>query len=231
MRIPEPDARWQAFLKALKDKKEPTDPLVLAVYNAHLGKTLSDVYDYVCDLARNPDDRDAVVAFFLSGATIDETSRSLKIPTEVLEIFGKLVIDISIFRNKLELLRYSHQYKRGATKRGADLIELGIVQGPYSLMHHFLHGHEELDIDPKMFARTMMQQAFYFGMLARGNSIKSSVTKESLRWLTTTASLMKDYDRILGDSHDSDEALLEIEKRKMTHTPLELGTSVEEFLH
>jgi hypothetical protein len=231
MRQPEPDARWTAFLKALKDKKEPTDPIVLEAYNAHLGKVLNENYDYACDLARHPDDRDVLVAFFLSGAHREEIAKSLLIPDAVLQVFEQLVIDLSVFRNKLELLRYGQQYKRQATKRGAELVELGTVQGPFALVQYFRHGHEEIVVDPKVYAREMMQQAFYFGMLSRGNSIKSNVAKESLRWLAATSTLLKDYDRILGDSHDTDEALLEIEKRKMTYTPMELGTSVEEFLH
>jgi hypothetical protein len=231
MRQPEPDARWREFLSALKDKQAPTDPVVLSAYNAHLGKVLNEEYDYACDLIRRPDDKDVVIAFFLSGANQEEISKSLKIPIPVLKIFEQLIIDTSVFRNKLELLRYAQQYKRQATKKGAELIELGIVQGPLALVQYFRHGHEEISVDPKMYAREMMQQAFYFGMLSRGNSIKSNVAKESLRWLAATSSLLKDYDRILGDAHDSDEALLEIEKRKMTQTPMELGANVEDFLH
>jgi hypothetical protein len=231
MRQPEPDARWRAFLEALKDQQAPTDPVVLAAYNAHLGRVLNDVYDYACDLARHPEDKDVVIAFFLSGASREEISKNLKIPAPVLQIFEQLVIDSTVFRNKLELLRYAQQYKRQATKKGAELIELGIVQGPLALFQHFRHGHEEITVDPKVYAREMMQQAFYYGMLSRGNSIKSNVAKESLRWMATTAALLRDYDRILGDAHDSDEALLEIEKKKMTYTPLELGTPVEDFLH
>lgn len=231
MKHPEPDAKWQQFLVALKEKKAPTDPLVLAVYNTYLGKNNNALYSYACDLARIPDNRDVIVAFFLSGATVEETSHSLHIPTNVLEVFGKLVIDLSTFRNKLELLRYAQEYKRRATKKGAELVELGIVQGPFSLMHYFRHGHEEIPVDAKVYAREMMQQAFYFGMLSRGNSIKAPVTKEAWKWLSTTAGLIKDYDRLLGDSHDSDEALLEIEKKKMTQTPEEFGVNPKEFLH
>jgi hypothetical protein len=231
MRQPEPDARWLLYLDAVKSSVEPTDPLVLAAYNAHSGKVPDNNYTYACDLAKHVDDKDAIIAFFLSGATREEISRSLNIPEPVLHIFEQLVVDASVFRNKLELLRYAQQYKRQATKKGAELVELGIVQGPLALVQYFRHGHEEIPVDPKMYAREMMQQAFYFGMLSRGNSIKSNVAKESLRWLAATSSLLKDYDRILGDAHDSDEALLEIEKRKMTFTPEELGTNVEDFIH
>lgn len=226
-----PDARWREFLKAIQSNTEPTDPVVLEAYNSRLQVVKNDDYEYACDLAQELEDRDVLVAFFLSGADPEEISNSLHIPIPVLEIFKKLVIDLSVFRNKLEMFRYAQHYRSSATEKGSQLVELGVVQGPFALLHHFLHGHEELPVDAKMYARAMMQQAFYFGMMSRGNTIKSSVTKESLRWLATTATLLKDYDRILGDSHDSDEALLEIEKRKMTQTPLELGTSVDEILH
>jgi hypothetical protein len=218
-------------MMAIQSKKAPTDPITLNAYNSHFQTAKNDHYEYACDLAQELEDRDVLVAFFLSGADHEEISKSLRIPIPVLEIFEKLVIDLSVFRNKLEMFRYAQHYRSSATEKGSQLVELGVVQGPFALMHHFLHGHEELPVDAKMYARAMMQQAFYFGMLSRGNTIKSSVTKESLRWLSTTASLLKDYDRILGDSHDSDEALLEIEKRKMTQTPLELGTVVDEILH
>lgn len=231
MKRPEPDARWQAFLTALQEQKEPKDEIALAAYNAHLGRTLDETYDYACDLARNADDRDVLVAFFLCGATIEEITKSLQIPSPVLQLFEKLVIDASVFRNKLEKLRYAREYRQRATKQGSELIELGLTQGPFGLMYHFLHGHEDLPVDTKAYARSMMQQAFYFGMLSRGNQIRSGVAKESLRWLATTATLMRDYDRILGDSHDSDEPLLEIKKRQMTNTPEELGLKVEDFLH
>jgi hypothetical protein len=218
-------------LRAVKSETAPTDPFILTAYNAYTRIDVNEPYEYACDLIRKQDDKDVVVAFFLSGAGAKETAKSLGIPEDVLEIFRKLVIDLSVFRNKLELLRYAQTYRTTATAKGSELVELGVVQGPFALMHHFLHGHEELDVDSKMYARSMMQQAFYFGMMSRGNTIKSSVTQQSLKWLSATASLLKDYDRILGDSHDSDEALLEIEKKQMTKTPEELGVNVSDILH
>lgn len=231
MRSPTPDARWQEVLWAIKSEKEPNDPIARAAYLAHTLKEVNEQYAYACDLAFVTADKDAIVAYFLSGATSAEISTSLGIPEDVLIIFQKLVIDLTVFRNKLELLRYSETYRANTTAEGARLVELGVVQGPLALMHHFRHGHEEIQIDAKVFARTMMQQAFYFSMMSRGNQIRSNVAKESLRWLSATTSLLKDYDRIVGESSDSDEALLEIEKRKMTQTPLELGAELSEILH
>lgn len=231
MRQRHPDVRWQEVLQAIKSETPPTDAVALLAYDAHTKQLDDDPHAYACDLAFNQDDKDILVAFFLSGATTDEISKSLGIPESVLIIFQKLVIDPSVFRNKLEMLRYARDYRQRATEQGAKLIELGMSQGPFGLMYHFLHGHEELPVDTKAYARSMMQQAFYFGLMSRGNNIRSSVSKESLRWLAATSNLMKDYDRMLGDSHDSSEALLEIEKRKMTYTPDELGVNVEDFLH
>jgi hypothetical protein len=225
-----PDIRWQDLLTSLSSQQEPTDPITLTAYNVSLGKEQNDDYAYACDLALNDEDKETIIAFFLSGATVVEISNSLRIPLKVLDVFEKLVIDTSKFRNKLELLRYAEQCKK-RFKKVAHIIDLGIVQGPFALIYHFSHGHEELPVNTKEYARTMMQQAFYFGMMSKGNSLKSAVAKESLRWLTTTAGLLKDYDRILGDSHDSDEALLEIEKRKMTVTPEELGIDVDTIIH
>lgn len=231
MRPVVPDARWKEFLRAVQTQIAPTDPLALLAYSVYCRTEDDAVVEYACDLARNRDDRDVLVAFCLSGAEAEETSKSLRIPIEVLAVFEKLVIDMSTFRNKLDLLRYAQHYRTMATEKGSDLIELGVVQGPFALMHHFIHGHEELVVDAKMYARSMMQQSFYFGMLSRGNTIKSNVAKESLRWLSATASLLKDYDRILGDSHDSDEPLLEIVKRQSTKTPEELNITKGEILH
>lgn len=231
MRKALPDARWRALVQAIHSETEPADPFLLDIYLAQIGKKDNETYKYAYDLASVIDDRDVLVAYFLSGAEISEISTSLAIPVAVLEVFSQLIIDKSVFRNKLELLRYAEFYKTNATAKGGELIELGVVQGPFALMHYFLHGHEELPVDSKMYARAMMHQAFYFGMMSRGNNIRSGVTQQSLKWLSATASLLKDYDRILGDSHDSDEALLEIEKRKMTQTPKELGVNVADILH
>lgn len=231
MRRPVPDARYRLFLQAVDDRQPPDDLLALACYRAHTGHTPSEEHLYACELAGNPEDRDALVAFYLSGATSNETSESLGIPLAVLDIFGRLAIDMTVFRNKLELLRYVIEYKKTATETGSQLIDLGTVQGPVALMYHFLHGHEDLPIDSKNYARSMMNQAYYFSMTARGNSIKSGVSKEALRWLSATSNLMKDYERLIVDTHDNTEMMLAIDSVKSTYTAEELNLDPKTFMH
>jgi len=214
-----PDRKWRQYCQLKESKKAIADPLLQKVDAVRNGKLKDDEVEYVLDLIENPDHKDSVIAFLLSGAEISVISTWLYIPVSVLDLFCELCFNKSEFRNKLEIRSYAKYYAQSmAQLANADLIASAILLGPEYMMYHFQQGSEKVSMDPRDFARNLINQAFHMSRVARGNSINSPATKEALRWLNTAAKLLTGYDKVPGDadSDDDNEAMVAIESVRLT---------------
>ena len=228
MRICLPDRWWRQLKQAIDEKQAPLDPTLKKLYDVAGGITCDEMIQYALDLVEIAEDREVVTAFFLSGASISEISRSLRIPEDVLSLFSWLVIDMSEFRNKLEIRRYAEQYSRDASLKGQKLVSLGIVQGPAALEYHYLHGRETLDVNREEVAKELLSQAYFNGRLARGNSLVSEHAKESLKWASSAAKALELVENLNISTNKDDDALEAVRKRVVTKTAEEAGIPVIE---
>jgi hypothetical protein len=209
--------------KAIDDKEAPMDVALRKVYDVVTGASPNETIQYALDLIENTEDQEVLVAFFLSGATIPEIAKSLRISDDVLAIFSWLVIDMSEFRNKLELRRYAETYGRTASSKGKKLITLGIVQGPSALEYHYLYGRETLDVNREEVAKELLTQTYFNGRLARGNSLVSDHSKESLKWTSAAAKALELVEGLNISTNKEDDAMEAVRKRVVTKTAEEAG--------
>lgn len=229
-----PDRKWRSYLQLLESKKAITDPLLQRIDSVRNKKRHDKDVEYVLDLIDNPDHKDSIVAFLLSGADLMTISTWLYIPVSVLEMFCTLCFDKSEFRNKLEIRSYAKEYASTIAQPGnADLIASAIVLGPDYMMYHFQQGAEKVTMDPRDFAKSLINQAFHMSRVARGNPINSPATKEALRWLSAAAKLLTGFDKVPGDadSDDDNEAMVAIEQVKITHSLDEVGLPKDAIAH
>ena len=219
-------------MAAVEKQSRPKDSQLAKVYDFLTGEKDDDRVEYVVSLLDSPMARDRIVAFFLSGATLPEISKSLWIPIEVLELFQWLYVNKDEFRHKLEIYQYAQEYMRNVCEEeNEEWLKLGLEIGPLALIYKHLHGHENLPIDARMLTREMINQAFHLSMLARGNQITSSVAKEAYKWMGSASRMALSYDKLGLDDTAEDEALVAIERRKMTRTPEEAEVPPDTILH
>lgn len=229
-----PDRKWRQYCQLIESKKESRDPLLRKIDEVRKGTKKDPDIEYVLDLIENPSYRDEVTAFLMSGADLDMISTWIRVPIPVLELFCELCFDQAEFRNKLEWRAYAVKYANEcALPEHADLIRSAILLGPSYMMYHFQQGNEQVVLDPRDFAKSLIQQAFHLSRVAKGNPINSPATKESLRWLNAAAKLLTGYDKVIGEDMDDDdnEALIAIEEVKISRTTEECGFTPETVMH
>jgi hypothetical protein len=229
-----PDRKWRQYCQLVENKKEIRDPLLQKIDAVRRKTKRDEDIEYVLDLIENPDYRDQVTAFLMSGAELDMVSTWVQVPVPVLELFCELCFNRSEFRNKLEWRAYAIQYASNcAQPEHAELIRSALLLGPSYMMYHFQQGDEQVALDPKNFAKGLIQQAFHLSRVARGNPINSPATKESLRWLNAAAKLLTGYDKVLGEdmNDDDNEALIAIEAVKISRTAEECGLDKDTVMH
>ena len=105
-----PDRKWRQYCQLAKEKKAIQDPLLKRIENVRTQKVKDENIEYVLDLIEDPDYRDTLVAFLLSGADLLSISTWLHIPLQILEMFCTLCFNQEEFRNKLELRGYAKRY-------------------------------------------------------------------------------------------------------------------------
>jgi hypothetical protein len=229
-----PDRKWRQYCQLVASKKETRDPLFQKIDAVRKGTKRDEEIEYVLDLIENPHYRDEITAFLMSDADLDMVSTWTRVPISVLELFCELCFDRAEFRNKLEWRAYAIKYANDcALPEHADLIRSAILLGPTYMMYHFQQGNEQVVLDPKDFAKSLIQQAFHLSRVAKGNSINSPATKESLRWLNAAAKLLTGYDKVLGEdiNDDDNEAIVAIEKVIISRTTEECGFSKDAVIH
>ena len=229
-----PDRKWRQYCQLVANKKEIRDPLLQKIDAVRKGPKRDEEIEYVLDLVENPQYRDEITAFLMSDADLDMVSTWTRVPIPILELFCELCFDRAEFRNKLEWRAYAIKYANDcALPENADLVRSAILLGPTYMMYHFQQGSEQVMLDPKDFAKSLIQQAFHLSRVAKGNPINSPATKESLRWLNAAAKLLSGYDKVLGEetNDDDDEAMIALEEVKITRTAEECGLDKEKVMH
>ncbi len=232
----DPNHRWKAVQAALLDGAIPTDSLVRRVYNVMSGKETDNNIMYAVNLIEEQPDRDAIVAYLLSGATTEEISKSLWIhPVGVVDIFSELWLDTSVFRDKLEHLRYSEYYLDHVCpkddERNQSLIRQGISQGPKALDLWWKRARDTVTIERGDLTDTILRIAFVNAMAAKEVSVTSPVAREAHKWVKTALDAVESRDAQHKMYDDNLDALLVLEKHVESQVPENLGISSDDIMH
>lgn len=232
-----PDRRWKR-LKHVLNGQDPScllnDLWLYGVYEVAMGQKNDDIVGAALDLGDSDYHRDCIMAFILSRATLDEISKCLEIPYEILEVFEKLFFERSEIKNKLDHIMYAREYQKNiAQEEGKWLIDTGLSGGPVILQDRFLLGHEELSIDVRGVSRKMINTAYTIGMVARGNSLTSDASRQALRWFDSVTKLLAAHEKLRMEEIDEniDDAVIAIKQQQLTRTPEELKILPENIMH
>ena len=233
----DPDSRWKEVQQYADDGLPPEDPLLLRVYSVMVGDVVDDDVQYAIDKINEPQDRDAIVAYLLSGADPQTIADSLWISRkEVIEIFALLYMDLSTFRDKLEHLRFCEYYLAHVCDpedhRNKALIQQGISHGPKALELWWKRAGDHVAVAREDITDAVLRMAFTNAMAAKDVSVTSPVAKEAHRWVRTAMDTLEVRDHDKGLDDDSLDALVAIDRQlESTKTPEEAGLNPEEILH
>ena len=156
-----PDRLWKSLCEALEKDEEPDNELLKTVYGVLKGTIVNEEISTVLDLIHNTRYREELIIFFLSGASCEDISRSLKIPPVQLEIFRKLIIDVTAFQHKLQFREFTREFKKQLQDPElVQLLEAGLLLGPDAIEYHFQHGKESVDFAHTELADKLLAVAF-----------------------------------------------------------------------
>jgi hypothetical protein len=231
-----PDQKWREVLRAVDGKAVPSDPFIKSVYNVMVGTTQDDTIQYAIDKIEEQRDRDSIVAYILSGASHEVIAESLWINSvPVVDVFAKLYMDISVFRDKLEHLRYCEYYLENICpeddERNQALIRQGISHGPKALELWFKRSGDDVSIAKEDITNAVLQMAFTNAIAAKDVSVTHPIAKESHRWVKTALDAISVRDEHNGLGDDELDAMLTIKKHLSAKSPQDAGITPEDIMH
>jgi hypothetical protein len=235
-----PDHGWGRIEEALRTEKPPASDSLRRIYSfcsSSQKKTQKDltyeeeVIQQAIDIISISEDRHILMIFFLCGATNEEVSKSLYIPTDVVVLVQQLIFDRQEFRNKLEQRRYTREYGEQLSKDEQEILEAGIALGPGYLVSFFRQGHEDIDVDEKRYGKLLLEQAAHKGLVAKHNAIVSRASQYSKAWSKDAVSMLINADKLVFEGGVSDRAQALLDEEDTTQTPEEAGLTVDDIHH
>lgn len=179
-----PDHRYRAVLAAVNGKQAaPSDAKSLALLQLLTKGPATVAQDvlYAKDLYGETEHKCVLDAFLLTRSSPDEISSVLEIAVDVVETYAYLYMDMSTFRNRLEIVSYAARYE--GDDYGRELVRTAVNVGPDYL--HWAYGKPRDTFDPRKVILHTMTDSFYRGMAHRGNALTTSVAKEAHKWWAT----------------------------------------------
>jgi hypothetical protein len=219
-----PDSQWKQLCAAVEKGKPPKDAFLKKLYtvikNADDDGNLVPTKDnekliYVLQLIQNTKHRYSLIAYFISGATTEQIAEGLNIDPEVVDMFGSLIIDMTAFRNKLELRDYA-VYIEGVCPK-EDLkkeIQCGYLYGPAYLNVVWQHGNEAITLREKDVTKAMLLMGYEKVMLAKNSPVESPATREVLKWHSQVLKTIPVHNNIDESDDLMEDAIISIERRK-----------------
>lgn len=184
---------------------------------------------YAVDLYENEEHRPALDAFLLAKASLDVVSQTLDIPVAILETYQHFFMDVSVFRNKLELISYATHYE--STPYGKELVRTAVTVGLDYLL--WAYGGSAGQLDSRHVIRKTMVDAYFRGMAHKGNALTSNIAKESLKWWLTAIKNAESLEKI--DPHTTQDAVDELRIALSSHddslAPDEAPVPISEIMH
>jgi hypothetical protein len=241
MRKSVPDRKWKLLSSALKEHKAPKDPWLAKVYRVINAEehdpTIEEALEYIDDTFY----RDRIMAFLFSGATLAEVEQGTGVQKEVVLVIKELLLNSGEIRNKLDHFKFAFEYIKNYVDPSNDaenLIRMGILNGPQSLLLFNRLGNEPINLDVKDMLTSMTALAYNFSLIVRGNRITSQEAKLAQKWYANMAQMLTLRDRLKMEDDLEISAEDAVKKRhyeltaeNSTLTLDEQGLTPEDILH
>lgn len=229
-----PDHRFRAVEAALASAAPPPEDLLMrglliALANKSTATDLNPE-SYAYELYSNLEHRMVLDAFLLSHCPLSLVAKTLTIGEDVLETYAHLFMDMSVFRNKLEVLTYAKDYPGGPYAK--EMIRTAVTVGYEYLL--WAYGNPDEDtVDSRFIVRKTMIDAFFRGQAHKGNSLTSAMAKEAKAWTqmaVSNAALIEKIDPRTTKAAVN-ELRIAIDGKDSTLPPDKAPVPVEEILH
>jgi len=219
--------------QAVHSKIPPSDTLLKDIYNVILGELSHETYKYIIEMYKVPQQRDTLVAWFLSGANMGQIKQGSGVDQEALAAFELMFIDSASFRNKMEWRAYSEYYVAHccADEMGQKQVKMGVLEGPIPLLAFWKKGNEEIKLTDTEILTQQALLAYVKSLAARNASITDPEAKEALRWGQFAVSSAARRN-ILNDTTETEvDAIMAIKRRRATLEAKEAGLSLADIAH
>jgi len=203
------------------------------VYSVIHDEAEDEHIQYVVELYLDPRQRDSLMAFFLSGATLEQAEKGLGVDIDVLTMFKALYADMSVFRNKMEWRYYAEEYATTMCydTAGEEQVKGGVLYGPTFLMMFWASGSEDVPISEREIITTQMKMAYIKAFAAKNVSITTAEAKEAYKWGQFAVSSAKQRNTIKDTGDLETGAKVAIKQRKATMKADEAGLNLSDILH
>lgn len=226
-----PDHRLQAVLTALRDGGDaPADPLSAELLSLlDNSGPASEVVQYANDLYIDEEHRPIIDAFLLTRCPLEEVSALLVIDVAVLQVYGHLFMDMSVFRNRLEIISFAARYD--SNSYGKELVKTAVMVGVEYL--RWTYGDLKQEFDPRDIIRRTMVDSYFRGMAHKGNALTTNVAKEAHKWWQTAVKNAELSERLSPSTGRQaiEELRIALTKRDETITSDQFVVPPSEILH
>lgn len=212
----------ERYLATLRATVEPTDPYEQALWRLHTAGIVDKDIVRVIDAYEDTFERELLQAWIIAGATDQDLNVRLGMSLGMIAPFRRLCCDVTVFRDRLEMLRWSVNYK--GTTQGKLLIERAVhLDGVEAVAD--LCGLPSF-LDAAHVNEQTMRTAYFRGMgTLRGSHISSREAAEAHSLLKTAvaaaaATLRRGAPNIA-------ETLLKLKHRELTFQPDEIVPRAE----
>lgn len=208
----------------------PSDPLMASLYTLLSGGVCDDAeVTYAYDLYATPNHQAALDAFFLARMTLPEISNITEIPESVLATYAMLFMDLSVFRNRLEIVSYAGNYE--GTDYGRELVRVAVTVGGEYLRWTFGKAGDQLD--NRSVVRLTMVDTFFRGLAHKGNALTSDTAKEALKWWSVSIKNAETLEKIDPRTAKTafEELRITLEQKDSTHTVESSPVKPADILH
>lgn len=231
-----PDWRWERVQRAVEDQAPPEDPFLLQAYEVANGTTdpaEASAIEEALYLYHVPYERDVVIAFLLSGASLQQTHYGLGISLESLANFEALFMDRKTFKNKIEWRLYAQYYAaQRVVPEVKQMLLSGMAHGPAVLMDHWTMGNDVMEVPEREIVSRWAMTAYSKALVARGANVTSQEAKEAFKWGAMAIKSVSELRNTRAETNGAGmDALLAIEKRRVVVSPKELGISLTDIGH
>lgn len=227
-----PDHRYRDVLAAVSARQAaPSDPRSLALLEILTKAPGPHVSEVVAahDIYLEQEHRCVVDAFLLTRSAHHEIASVLEMSVGVIETYAHLYMDMSTFRNRLEIISYAARYDGDAY--GKELVRTAVSVGADYM--HWAYGKPRDTFDPRKVIQHTMTDSFYRGMAHKGNALTTSVAKEAHKWWATAVKNAELSERLNPSTSKLavEELRIALGKHDDTHAPDSFDVPVADILH
>jgi hypothetical protein len=171
--------------RAVKDAAEaPEHPFEGALWNLLHDQAGDNHVAYALELFAGDTENEIMQAWLLANATDAQVKQYLRIPEEVTRAYRHLFFDIAAFRDELDILRWTREFKpSGSAAYGEGLLQNAVMFGVDYLVWLFFRG--ESSVAPETVQKQIMADAYFRGRMNRFHPLTSREAQLSHTFMAT----------------------------------------------